>query len=137
MDRQVEHIGQRIDDRHANAMQTAGDFVGAVIELTAGMQHGHDDLGCRASLFGMDVDGNAATVVAHGDGLIRVDDDLHLRAMTGERLVDGVVDDFKNHVVQTGAVIGISDVHAGALAHRVKPLQNLDFAGVVDFFRCH
>ncbi len=45
MDRQVQHIRKRIDDRHANAMQTAGDFVGAVIELTAGMQHGHDDFG--------------------------------------------------------------------------------------------
>jgi hypothetical protein len=46
IDGQPEVIGERIDDRDADAMQTAGDFVRAVIELTAGMQHGHDDFGC-------------------------------------------------------------------------------------------
>jgi len=34
--------------------------------------------------------------------------------MTGERLVDRVVDDLENHVVQAGAVIGVTDVHSGA-----------------------
>ena len=134
---EVEHIGQRIDDRHADAMQTAGDLVGAVIELTAGMQHGHDDLGCRATFFGMDVDGNAATVVAHRDGFIGVNDDFDFGAVTGERFVDRVVDDFEHHVVEAGAVIGITDVHAGALANRIEPLQNLDFAGIVDLIVSH
>ena len=43
-------------------------------------------------------------------------------AVAGQRLVDGVVDDLEHHVVQTGAVIGVADVHAGALAHRIEAL---------------
>ena len=66
VDGQVQHVGERVHHRHANAMQAAGDLVGAVIELTAGMQHGHDDLRCRPPLFGMDVHRDAAPVVAHG-----------------------------------------------------------------------
>jgi hypothetical protein len=42
--------------------------------------------------------------------------------VTGEGLVDGVIDDFKNHVVETSAVIGVTDVHAGPLANRVEAL---------------
>ena len=57
-----------------------------------------------------------------------VDGDHDAVAIAGQRLVDGVVDDLEHHVVQAGAVIGIADVHAGALAHRIQALQHLDFA---------
>ena len=43
-------------------------------------------------------------------------------AVAGERLVDGVVDDLEHHVVQAGAVIGVADVHAGALADGLEAL---------------
>ena len=35
MDRQEQVLGQGVDDRDADAVQTAGDLVGRVIELTA------------------------------------------------------------------------------------------------------
>jgi hypothetical protein len=38
-----------------------------------------------------------------------------------ERFVDSVVHNLEYHVVQTGAVIGIADIHARALAHRIQP----------------
>ena len=101
------------------------------------MQHGHDDLCRRAPLFGVNVDRNAATVVTHCDGLVGVDDHLHAVTMTRQCLVDCVVDDFKNHVMQAGPVIGVTDVHARALTHRVKSLQDLDFTGIVDFVLRH
>ena len=50
----------------------------------------------------------------------------HLGRMAGERLVDGVVDDLVHHVVQARAVVGVADIHAGALAHRVEALEDLD-----------
>ena len=37
-------------------------------------------------------------------------------------LVDRVVDNLENHVVQTGAIVGISDVHARTFPHCIKTL---------------
>ena len=51
--------------------------------------------------------------------------------MPGQRLVDGVVDDLVDHVVQAGAVIGVADIHARPLAHRIEALQDLDRLGAV------
>ena len=70
----------------------------------------------------MDVGGNAATVVGHADGIVRMDGDGDFVAITGQRFVDGVVDHFKHHVMQAGAVAGVTDIHAGAFAHRLQAL---------------
>ena len=56
--------------------------------------------------------------------------DLDVVAVAGEGLVDGVVDDLVDQVVQA-ALTGGADVHAGALAHRLEPLEHRDRAGVV------
>ncbi len=58
--------------------------------------------------------------------------------MPGQRLVDGIVDDLVDHVVQARAVIGVADIHAGALADGVEALEHLDgvravFLGGVQF----
>ena len=98
------------------------------------MQLGHDDLG-RGNAFALvDVDGNAAAIVAHGDGAVGVEHDLHRGGVARERLVDGVVDDFVDHVMQAGTVIGVADIHARPLADGVEPLQNPDqFRTVFDW----
>src|ERR1700723_791772 len=96
-------------------MQTAGYLVGGVIEFTAGMQHGHDDLGGGASFLGVDIDGDTPAVVEHGDGLVGVDGDDNPVAMAGQRLIDGVIHNLENHVMKPTAVIGVPDVHAGPL----------------------
>ncbi len=126
-----QHFRQRVDHRHADAMQTAGDLVTTAAELTAGMQDRHDHFGCRAAFFLVDVDRNAATVVGDGDAAIELQGHGDLGAVPGKRFVDRIVDDFEHHVVQAGTVIGIADVHAGALAHGIETFQNLDRAGVV------
>ena len=127
-DRQEQVLGQGVDDRDADAMQAAGDLVGGVVELTAGVQDGHDDLGRRATLLRMDIHRYSTAVVGDGDRLIGVDGHRYLGAMARQRLVDRVVDDLENHVVETGAVVGVSDVHAGPLSDGVETLQNFDFA---------
>src|SRR5438067_2115906 len=43
-DLHLQPLGQRIDDRYADAMQAARCLVGARVELTARVQRGHDDL---------------------------------------------------------------------------------------------
>ena len=43
-------------------------------------------------------------------------------AVAGERFVDRVVDDLENHVVETGAVIGVADVHSGTFSDGFEAL---------------
>ena len=119
-DDEFEVIGQRVDDGDADAVQAAGDLVGAVVEFSAGVQHGHDDFGGGAPLFGMDIHRNSAAVVRHGHRFVGMDRDHHAVAMPGQCLVDGVVHDLENHVVQAAAVIGVADVHSGAFSDGVE-----------------
>ena len=100
-------------------MQTPGNLVGVLVKLAAGMQHGHDHLNGRAPFFRDEVGGNAATIIRNGDRSVSVDGYADAVAVTGEGLVDGVVDGLEDHVVQAGTIIGITDVHARALAHRI------------------
>jgi hypothetical protein len=68
--------------------------------------------------------------------------DLHADGgrVAGQRLVDAVVDDLIDHVVQARPVVGVADIHAGALANSLQPLENLDgisavFGGVLGLLR--
>ncbi len=67
----------------------------------------------------MDIHRNSTAVVLDGDRLVGVDGDDDVGAMPGERLVDRVVQDLEDHVVQTGPVIGVTDVHSRAFADRI------------------
>ncbi|CAM5290421.1 hypothetical protein RLIN73S_04688 [Rhodanobacter lindaniclasticus] len=131
MNGQPQVLAQRVHHRDAHAVQATGDLVGVGVELAARMQHRHHHLGGGAVLLGMHVHRDATTIVGHADRAILVDRDQDLVAVAGQRLVDRVVDDLEHHVVQTGAVIGVADVHPRALAHRFQALQDLDVAGVV------
>ncbi len=125
-DREVQRLGERVDHRHADAVEAAGDLVAApVAELAARVEDREDDLGRRAPLLLHDVDRDAATVVGDGDAVVRVDGDLDRRRLTGERLVDRVVHDLVDEMVQT-TYTGRADVHARALAHRLEALEHGD-----------
>jgi hypothetical protein len=43
-------LGQRVDDRDADAVQAAGGGIGLAGELAAGVQRGHDDFERRLVL---------------------------------------------------------------------------------------
>ena len=111
-------------------MQAARDLVAVLVELAAGVQLGQRDLGGRALglvlVVHLDAGGDAAAVVDHADRVVGVDGDDDVVAVAGQRLVDGVVDHLEHQVVQAGAVGGVADVHAGALAHRFQAFQDLD-----------
>jgi hypothetical protein len=107
-------------------VQAAGDLVAVLVELPAGVQLGHDDLGRRDAFALVHVHRDAAAVVGDGAGAVGVEDHLHPGRPAGQGLVDGVVHHLIDHVVQAGAVVGVADVHARALAHRVQALENLD-----------
>ena len=130
-DVQCQFARKRIDHADTHAVQATGHLVAVVVELAAGVQHGEDHLGCRHTLFLVDVHRDAAAVVGHTDRTIGVDGDKDVVGVAGQCLVHRVVDHFEHHVVQAGAVMDIADVHARTLAHRFQPAQDGDFAGIV------
>ena len=79
----------------------------------------------------MDVDGDAAAVIGHGARAVGVQGHGDRVAIAGERFVDRVVDDLVDHMMQAGTVVGVADIHARPLAHRVEPAQHLDRLRVV------
>ncbi|MDQ1154161.1 hypothetical protein QE389_001360 [Brevundimonas sp. SORGH_AS 993] len=137
VDLQLQPVGQGVHDRHAHAVQTPRDLVGVLVELTARVQLGHDDLGRRHAFLGVDVGRDAAPVVGHGDGAVGVQNDLDQVGVTGQGLVDGVVHHLIDHVVQARAVVRVPDIHAGAFAHGVQALENLDGIGAVFGLVCN
>ena len=123
---QLELLRQRVDHRDADAVEAAGDLVApAVAELAAGVQHREHDLGRRALLLLVHLDGDAAAVVGDRDGVVGMDGDLDLVALAGQRLVDGVVHDLVDQVMEP-ADARRADVHARALAHRLEALEDGD-----------
>ncbi len=125
VDLDVEPLGERVDDRQADAVQAARHLVAAAAELAAGVQLGQHHLQRRALLGGMHVDGDAAPVVEHRHRAVGVQGGDDQVAVAGQGLVDGVVDQLPDEVVQA-PVVGRADVHAGTAAHRLQPLQHLD-----------
>ena len=134
-DRQLQPFAERVDHRNAHAVEPARNLVGVVVagvlELPAGVELGHDDLGRRHALFLVHVGGNAAAIVLDAHRAIGVEFDQHQIAMARQRLVDGVVRNLEHHVVQARTVISVADVHPGPLAHRVEALEDLDAVGAI------
>ena len=118
-DLDLEPLGQGVDDRRAPAA-----------ELAARVQNGIDDLERGLSRLLLDVNGDAASVVRHGDGVAGVDGHADVLAVACQRLVHRVVHDLVDEVVQTRRARR-ADVHAGALAHGLQTLKDLNLTGVV------
>ena len=124
-------LRERVDHRDADPVQPARHLVRDLVELTAGVELCHDDLGRRDLLLVVEVGGNAAAVVGDRHRAVAVEHHLDGVAIAGQRLVNRVVDDLVDHVVEARAVVGVADVHARPLAHGVEPTQDLDGIGVV------
>ena len=121
---------QRVDDRDAHAVQSAGDLVAAAAELAAGVQLGERDRDGGQLLARRGVGRDAATVVLDPDRTVRGEGQHDPVAVAGQGLVDPVVHDLPDQVVQA-ALAGRADVHARPLADRLEPLEDLDRRGVV------
>ena len=100
-DLEVEPLRERVDNRDPDAVQTTGDLVtGTLAELCAGVKGGQHDLRRRLFLLRVALDGNPATVVGNAARIVRVKGDLNPIAVTGQCLINRVVDDFKDEMVQ-------------------------------------
>ena len=52
-------------------------------------------------------------------------------AVSRQGFVNGIVDHLEDHMMQARPIVGVADVHAGALADGVKALEYLDRTAVV------
>ena len=121
-------VGQRIDHRHADTMQTAGETVIVAAELAACVQSREDQLDATDAIFRVDVHRHATAVVLHLDRAVGEQGDADARCMAGQRLVDAVVDHFLNELVGARGI----GVHARSLAYRVEACQDLyGFGGIL------
>ena len=98
---------------HAHAMQTGGNFIRAVVELTTGVELGHHDLDGAHLFFWVDVGRNATAVVGDADAVTRQNRNFDMVAEASQSFVHGVIDHFPNEVVEP-ANIGRTNVHCRA-----------------------
>jgi hypothetical protein len=78
----------------------------------------------------MDVNGDAAAVVANGNRTVHVNRHIDPAAMSREVFVDGVVENLEHAMVKS-ALVGIPDIHPGAFADGLKTFEFVDLGGVV------
>ena len=129
-DLDLEPLGDGVHALGADAVGAAGELVSALAILAARVEGGEDHLDAGDAVDGVDVDRDAAAVVADGDGAVDVDGDLDAVAVAGEVFVDGVVEDL-GHAVVEGAFIGAADIHAGLFADGLEALEFAQLGGVV------
>ena len=131
--RQFQRIRKRIDYRDADPMQSTGNLVAVAVELSAGVQYRHHDFGRRPGgfVFRVNARGNSTPVIHDADRVVGMDDDFYFVAVSRQRLVNRVVKNFEHHVVQSGAVARITDIHAGPFAHCLQSFEYLYAVGVI------
>ena len=61
---------------------------------------------------------NAPAVVCDADGVVGMDGDHNIVAVTSQGFIDRVIHHFKHQMVQTRTVRRVADVHAWALTNR-------------------
>jgi hypothetical protein len=91
-----------------------------------------DDFNAANALLRMDIHWHAAAIIGGSYGAIFMQDYLNEVGVTGQGLVDAVIDNFLCKVVGTRGV----GVHSGALAHRLEPREDLDIFGGIFTHSC-
>ena len=113
-------------------MQTAGHLVAVAAKFSSGMENRQHHFDRRPAAL-VHVDGNAPAVIDDGNTVVGVNRYRNLTAISGERFVDRIINDFINKVMKA-ALRCAADIHAGALADRFEPFQNLNLIGVIRAF---
>ena len=104
IDVDLHMAGQRVNDRRAHAMQTAGYLVSSAAELAARMQDGQADLDSRTPNLGMNADRKAASVVLNGAGAVFMQRNDDFGAEARQCFIHRVIDDFVYQMMQTALV---------------------------------
>jgi hypothetical protein len=124
-------LRERVHDRHAHAVQSAGVLIGLVVEFPAGMQTGQDQLHAAYLFLRMDVHGHAATVVLNLARTVLEQRDIDAIAVAVHGFIHAVIDYLMREMIRPRGV----GVHAGTPANRIQAAQHLDVGGRIR--RCH
>ena len=116
-------------------MQPPGNLIGVMIELTAGVQNGHNDFQSRPAvqlriLMGHRPHGDTTSVINHGTTSIGVEFNQHILAITSHCLIYAVIEDFIDQVVQP-AVARSADIHRRSLSDRSQSFKNGDLGRII------
>ena len=123
-------FAQGVDHAGAHAMQTAGYLISPAAEFSAGMEHGIHHLKGGPPGLRLDIYGNAAAVVCHGDGIALVDLHGNIGAIARQGFVNGVVHDFIDQMMQTAFRRG-ADIHPRTLTYSLQSFEHLNLGGIV------
>ena len=118
-------LGQCVDDRSPDPVQTTRHLVRLFVEFSTGVQHSHHHLDPGFVLSWVIVHWNAVAIVRDAHAPLPRDSYLDERAAPDHGLVHAVVDDLLDQFVQT-AFTRITDVHGRTLAHPFQTLENLN-----------
>ncbi len=134
---QLQLLRQRVYYGYAHTVQTTGNLIRVVVELTARVQYGQNNLSGGYTLFRVQFSWNTTTVIRYRYRVIFMDDHIHLITVAGQCFVDGVIHDLEHHMMQTRTVIGIANVHAWAFAYGIQPLQDFNTRRIVILLVTH
>lgn len=95
--------GKRVDNRRAHAVKSSRHLISAAAEFSSRMEHGENHGDGGHIVFFVDSGGNSAAVVGDPDDVAGENVHLDVCAVSGKSLVYGVVDDFVNKVMKSGA----------------------------------
>ena len=116
--------GKSVNYRCTYAMETAGYLVSPAAEFTAGMEHSMDNFHSRDTHLGMLVYRHTTSVIFDGDGIVLIDGNFDVFAVSCESFIYTVIYDLIDKVMKTSGACG-SDVHTGSLTDGFKSFQNL------------
>ena len=116
-DAQFQPYRQGIHNRNPNPVQTARNLVGIAVKLTTRMQLGHNHLSGRHALFFVNSNWNAATIIRDRNRAVGIDPHQNMIRMASQRLIDAIVHNLINHMMQTGAIIRVTDIHPRPFAN--------------------
>src|SRR5690606_26655158 len=119
---------ERIDHRGTYAVQPTRCLVIGILELSARVQRGEDDLDSGLLQLRVFIDRDTSPVVTNRDARsVFVQSHRDFRSVAVHGFVDGVVEHFPHQVVKPRRTHS-ADVHPRTLSHRVQTLENSDVA---------
>ncbi len=136
-DREGEPFRERVHHGHTHAVQAPRDLVGLLVELAARVKYGEHHFRRGFPRLGMDVHGDAPSVVLDGDAVVRMDGHFDPVAVAREGFVESIVHHLVNEMVKSSRS-RVADVHAGAFSNRLESLEDLNILCCILLcrFRC-
>src|SRR5579875_46882 len=109
-------IGCSVNAGHAHTVQPTGNFVGPAIELSTRMQPSESQLYAGHVVLSVDIHREAAAVIPHGDGTIRMKGYINAITVARQSLINRVIAHLHEKMMKP-LRIGTPDVHGRATAN--------------------